>query len=571
MLSRLSKTFSSLRPSRDDTASVIEGRASLERRSRSRVKMTMIVFGAVYCVIGARLVIYGFSDLPPRDGLARPIGTSRPDIIDRNGALLATDLRVASLYAEPRRIPDVDEVVEKLSTVLPELHHEDTYRKLKGKAGFVWLKRQLTPRQQHDILALGLPGIGFRPEIKRFYPGGSQMAHVLGLTNIDNQGLSGMEKWIDQQGLVDLRMSGLGVKGAFEPVQLSLDARVQHIVHDELTKAMELYKATAAGGVILNAKTGEVLAMASMPDYDPNNPFNALEKDRLNRMSAGTSEMGSTIKTFTTAMAMELGGANLSTMFDASRPIVVGRQRVHDAHGKGRPLTLTEVFRYSSNIGSAKEALMVGIEGHKGFLERAGLLTRMQTELPEVARPMQPRVWTQPTSITASFGHGFATTPLQTAAGIAGILNHGQLLSPTFLKRTEEEAKAVARPIVSEKTSQAMRYLYRLNGVEGSGRLANIEGYRVGGKTGTAEKVINGRYAKNHNFNVFAAALPMDDPQFVVLVIVDDPRPEKPGMGITAYSNAAPLAGNIIKRAGSFLGVTPRFNDDAMLAVSSFQ
>jgi len=530
-------------------------------RTRSRFAMVMVTFVAIYCVIGARLVFLGMSD-PPNRAFAHQVGASRPDIIDRNGAVLATDLRVASLYAEPRRIVDVDEAVEKLATVLPAMDPAGTYGKLKGDAGFAWLQRQLTPKQQQDVLALGIPGIGFRSEIKRFYPGGNHASHVIGLTNIDNQGLSGMEKWIDGQGLIDLRMAGLGDRSALAPVQLSLDARVQHVVHDELSKAMERYRATAAGGVVLNVKTGEVIAMVSLPDYDPNNPFNAQDKDRLNRISAGTSEMGSTIKTFTTAMAIEIGGAKLSTMFDASKPIVVGRQRVRDAHGKGRPLSLEEVFLYSSNIGSAKEALMVGVEQHQAFLERAGLLSRLNTELPEIARPIQPKVWKQATSITAAFGHGFATTPLQTAAGIAGILNRGQLIPPTFVKRTEAQARTMARTIVSEETSRAMRYLYRLNGIKGSGRKANIAGYRVGGKTGTAEKVIGGRYAKNHNFNVFAAALPMDDPQFVILVIVDDPRPEKPGMGITAASNAAPTAGAIIGRSAAMLGVRPDFKDD---------
>ena len=541
------------------------------KRGRRRMAIAMAAFASIFCIIGGRLVFYGLSAPHVADTLVRPVGAARPDIIDRNGTILATDVRMASLYAEPRRIVDANEAVEKLANVLPELDYEQTYHKLRSGSGFVWLRRQLTPRQQQDVLALGIPGIGFRPEIKRFYPGGVQASHILGLTNIDNVGLSGMEKWIDDQGLVDLRGAGLGGSGAFQPVQLSIDARVQHVVHDELSRAMERYKATAAGGVILNVKTGEVMAMVSLPDYDPNNPFNAQEKDRLNRMSAGTAEMGSTIKTFTTAMALEIGGASISTMFDASAPIIVGRQRVRDAHGKGRPLSLEEVFLFSSNIGSAKEAMMVGVERHREFLERMGLLSRMTTELPEVARPVQPKIWKQATSITAAFGHGFATTPLQTAVGIAGILNRGKLVPATFVRRSEEQARALAQTVVSEETSRNMRYLYRLNGIKGSGRRANITGFRVGGKTGTAEKVIAGRYAKNHNFNVFAAAFPMNDPQFVVLVVVDDPRPERPGMGITAASNAAPVAGAIIERTAAMLGVRPDFTDDTQLTVNSLR
>jgi len=537
--------------------------ATLGTRQRTtwRIRATMVMFGAVFALIGGRLVYLGMVEPPARSEPFPTVSVARPDIIDRNGTLLATDVRMASLYAEPRRMVDVDEAVEKLVSVLPDLSFEETHSKLQAKSGFVWLKRQLTPAQQQTVMSLGIPGLGFRPEIKRLYPAGDQTSHILGVTNIDNRGLSGMEKWIDGQGLVDLQQAGLGGKNAFAPVQLSIDGRVQNVVHDELTKAMTTYQATAAGGVILNAKTGEVLSMVSLPDYDPNNPAEALQKDRLNRMAAGTSEMGSTIKTFTTAMAIEIGGAGLKTVFDASKPIVVGRQRVRDgAHAKGRPLSLEEVFLFSSNIGSAKEAMSVGVEAHRAFLQRMGLLSRLQTELPETAVPLQPRKWSQATSITAAFGHGFATTPLQTATGIAAILNNGQMMPTTFIKRAGDEGERLASSVVSDKTSRTMRYLYRLNAIKGTGKRANIEGFRVGGKTGTAEKVIGGRYAKNHNFNVFAAAFPMESPQYVLLVVVDDPRPNSASPGITAAANAAPVAGAIIGRSASMLGVQPDFS-----------
>jgi cell division protein FtsI (penicillin-binding protein 3) len=537
-------------------------------RAKTRVLMTMAVFFSIYAAIAGRLVYFGFQEPDPGAGPASRVTASRPDLLDRNGEVLATDIKTASLFAEPRRIVDADEVIEKLSTVLPDLQIEQTYHKLKSGSGFVWLRRQLTPRQQADIMALGLPGIGFRTEKRRFYPGGPTASHILGLTNIDNQGIAGLEKYIDDQGLADLQATGLAIPEDLEPVRLSIDLRVQHIVRDEISQALNRYHAIAAGAVVLNAKTGEVLAMASVPDFDPNNPVNALDKDHLNRMSAGVYEMGSTIKSFTTAMALDSGKVTLESRFDATRPITIGRQTIRDFHGKGRVLTVPEVFIYSSNIGSAREADVVGIEGHREFLDRLGLLSRMQTELPEVARPTEPRVWKKVHSITAAFGHGFTTTPLQTAVGAAALMT-GKLLPPTFLPRSEEEANAIGQKVVSDYTVESMRYLYRLNAEKGSGKRAEVPGYRVGGKTGTAEKVVNGRYAKDKRFNAFLAAFPMDDPEYIVLSIVDEPKPEKPGMGATAGLNAAPIVANIIRRSASLLGVKPEFSHEGETTVVS--
>jgi cell division protein FtsI (penicillin-binding protein 3) len=551
---------------------VVEGRRKADGgRARNRVLMTMAVFFGIYATIGGRLVYLGLQNPDESGGPASRVTASRPDLVDRNGEVLATDIKTASLFAEPRRIVDPNEVIEKLAIVLPDIEVEETYHKLKSGAGFVWLRRQLTPKQQNEIMQLGIPGIGFRTEKRRFYPGGPTASHIVGLTNIDNQGISGLEKYVDDQGLADLQASGLAVAGDLRPVRLSIDLRVQHIVHDELSQGMEKYHAIAAGAVVLNAKTGEVMAMVSLPDYDPNNPYNAHEKDRLNRMSAGTFEMGSTIKTFTTAMALDSGKATLESRFDASRPLHIGRFTIRDFHGKGRVLTLPEVFIYSSNIGSAREADMVGIEGHREFLRRLGLLTRMKTELPEVATPTEPREWKKVNSITIAFGHGMSTTPLQTAVGAAALLNGGKLIPPTFLMRDEAEAEAVADQVVSARTVESMRYLYRLNAEKGSGRRAEVPGFRVGGKTGTAEKVVNGRYSSDKRFNAFLAAFPMEDPQYVVLAIVDEPKPEKPGMGATAGLNAAPIVANIIRRSGAMLGVKPEFGHESGATVVSYQ
>ncbi|HEX2147378.1 MAG TPA: penicillin-binding protein 2, partial [Pseudorhizobium sp.] len=386
-------------------------------QARNRVGLLIISFAAVYCVIGGRLVQYGMaqpettSSIMPADRLL----ASRPDLLDRNGEVLATDIRTVSLYAEPNKIVDADEVIEKLATVLPDLDAKSTYGKLNSKSRFQWLRRQLTPKQQSQILALGIPGIGFRPEKRRFYPGGATAAHVVGHVNIDNRGVAGMERYVDSQGLADLAAVGMTSDQPLEPVHLSIDLRVQSIVREVIYGAIDKFKAIGAGAVVLDVHTGEVLGMASAPDYDPNNPAAGAEEGWLNRMSNGTFEMGSTFKSFTTAMALDSGKVNINDSFDARYPIRIGGFTIKDFHGKGRFLTVPEVFQYSSNIGTAKMADVVGIEGHKEFLTKLGLLTKMQTELPEVAQPSQPKTWKKINSITISFGHGVATTPLQTA------------------------------------------------------------------------------------------------------------------------------------------------------------
>lgn len=553
-------------------AIVVEGRRKATGgRARGRVFMTMAALFCVYGAIGGRLVQLGLTEEPQVQlPQSRPMA-SRPDLVDRNGAVLATDIKTASLFAEPRRIVDVDEAIEKLRRVLPDLDYEQTYHRLSSDAGFVWLRRQLSPRQQSQILALGVPGLGFRTEKRRFYPGGETASHILGLVNIDNKGIAGIEKYVDDQGLADLQALGLAGPDTLEPVRLSIDFRVQHVLHDELMQAMDRYRAIAAGGVILNARTGEVMAMASLPDYDPNNPYNALEKDRLNRMSAGVFEMGSTFKLFTTAMALDSELVDLDDHFDASKPLRIGGFTINDFHGKRRVLSVPEVFIYSSNIGTAKMADVVGIKGHRQFLKRMGLLDRMETELPEVAHPTEPREWKKLHSITISYGHGVATTPLQTAMAAVATVNGGKLFPPTFLPRTEEEANAIATQVISPETSAKVRYLMRLNVEKGSGRRAEVPGYYVGGKTGTAEKVVNGRYAHDKRFNAFIAQFPANDPDYVVLVMLDEPKPEREGIGATSGLNTAPTVGNIIRRAAPLLGVEPDFGHEGEALLVSYQ
>ncbi|KAA0700340.1 penicillin-binding protein 2 [Neorhizobium sp. P12A] len=559
------------RPS-DAYASAVEGsRKRKAKQARSRVVLLIASFGVIYCVIGGRLVEFAMREPETTSSILPPdrLMASRPDIVDRNGALLATDIRTVSLFAEPNKIVDADEAVEKLQTVLPDLDARGTYRKLSNKSHFQWLRRQLTPKQQSQILALGIPGIGFRPEKRRFYPGGPTAAHILGYVNIDNRGVAGMERYIDDEGLADLAAVGMTSDQPLEPVKLSIDLRVQDIARDAVANAVTNFQAKGAGAVVLDARTGEVLAMASAPDFDPNDPTAGGEEGWLNRMSNGTFEMGSTFKTFTMAMALDSGRVTLRDAFDATNPIRIGGFTIHDFHGQHRVLTVPEIFQYSSNIGTAKIADLMGIDVHKEFLTRMGLLTKLDTELPEVKMPSQPHVWKKINSITISFGHGVSTTPLQTAVAGAALVNGGRLIQPTFLPRSRDEADQIARMVVKKSTSDDIRFLLDFNGSKGSGKAARVPGFDVGSKTGTADKVVNGRYSHTLNFNTFLAAFPIDDPQYVVLTFCDEPKTGEHGGTISAYT-AAPIARDIIQRAASILGVQTKFGDDSSALLVSY-
>ncbi|WP_435693864.1 peptidoglycan D,D-transpeptidase FtsI family protein [Rhizobium lusitanum] len=495
-----------------------------------------------------------------------PVIAWRPDIVDRNGELLATDIRTVSMFAEPFHIVDVDEAVEKLSTLFPDLDKKALYQKLSDKRShFAWLRRQLTPKQQSEVLELGIPAIGFRPEVKRFYPGGRTAAHILGYVDIDNHGVAGIEKYLDGQGLSDLTSAGMTSRDSLQPVHLSIDLRVQNIVHDVVSDAIGQYQAQSAGAVILDIHTGEVLAMASAPDFDPNDP-QADVKGWLNRMSDGTDEMGSVFKTFSIAMAIDTGTVRLTDTFDASAPLHYGGFTIHDDRDvPRRALSVPEIFRYSSNIGTAKIMDKVGMDVQKTYLTRFGLLSRMQTELPEVKAPSQPKVWKKINSITIAFGHGVATTPMQTAVAGAALIDGGELIEPTFLPRTQEEAEKTETPIVKKSTSDVIRYLFKLNGEQGTGKTADVPGFHVGGKTGTANKVINGVYSHKLSFNSFLAAFPMENPRYVVLSFIDQPLTGLHNLNLAAET-AAPMVHDIVSRAAPLLGVEPNFGQNLLSA-----
>ena len=533
-------------------------------KARARVGLAILAFAVVYFIIAVRLIAFGIvseSRGGHRVGGGDAIATARPDILDRNGEVLATDVRVPSLYAEPRRLIDVDEAVELLTADLPDIDATELHERLSSKRGFVWLKRDITPGQQRAIYRQGLPGIGFLNENKRDYPSNNEASHILGHVNIDNQGIAGMEKWLDGHGLAALHMAGLATDRLQNPVELSVDLRVQHALRDELVAARTKFKALATAGIVLDVRTGEVVAMVSEPDYNPNNPHEALDPTRINRLTTGVFEMGSTFKAFTIAMALDSGKVTLKSSFDARMPLRFGKFDIHDFHAQNRVLTVPEIFTYSSNIGAARAALAVGVEAHKAFLKKMGQLDRLRTELPESAEPIVPKRWGELNTITIAFGHGLSVAPLQAVMGTAALVNGGILIPPTFLKRSEAEAAALGKRVIKPETSEMMRYLMRLNVEKGTAEKAEVKGYYIGGKTGTADKVINGHYSKTKVLTDFMAVLPADKPRYVLLIMIDDPQvlPETHGFNTSGW-NAVPVGGAVVARIAPLLGIEPRMD-----------
>ncbi len=533
-------------------------------KAKARIGLAIVAFTVIYGVVALRLVM--FAEQSDGHGSRRSVGqdavaTARPDILDRNGQILATDVKTPSLFAEPRKLIDVDEAEELLTAVLPDLDATEVRERLSSKRGFVWLRREISAKQRQEIHRLGIPGVGFLTENKRVYPNGPVVSHEIGHVNIDNQGIAGIEKWLDGQGLAALHMAGLATDRLQRPVQLALDLRVQFALRDELVAAREKFKAKASSGVIINVNTGEIVALVSEPDYDPNNPREANDPTRINRLTTGVYEMGSTFKSLTLAMALDSGKVTLDSKFDARDSLHYGKFTIHDYHAQHRILSVPEIFTYSSNIGTAKMALALGVEYHKAFLKKLGQLDRLRTELPESAEPLIPKRWGELNTVTIAFGQGLSVAPLQAVMGISALVNGGKLIPPTFLKRDQAAAELLAKRVIKPETSEKMRYLMRLNVEKGTATRANVAGYYVGGKTGTSEKVVGGRYSKTKVLTSFTAIMPADKPQYLLLIMIDEPQglPETHGFTTSGW-NAVPVGAKVIERVAPLLDLPPRFD-----------
>ena len=531
------------------------------RIGRHRLMITGALFLFGFLVVAVRLIDLtvirdGFE--PRFAGVADPARLDRHDrhdIIDRNGMLLATNLPTASVYADPRRMLDIDEAVAKLTALLPGLSRAELAAKLKSKRHFVWIKRNLTPRQIAAVNQLGLPGIAFQREARRVYPQGRLFSHVIGSVNIDSRGTAGVEQSFDDSLTVGRDDPG-------ETLRLSLDVRFQHVLRQELSLGMARYDAAGAAGIILDANNGEVIALVSLPDFDPNAPRDPEDPANFNQVTLGAYEMGSTFKIFTAAMALDSGAVPISGGYDASAPIPMGRFLIRDYKPKKRWLSVPEIFVYSSNIGAAKMAAAVGVERQRAYLERFGLMRPSDIELPEVATPLIPSRWGALATMTIGYGHGIAVSLLQVASATAAIINGGVYFPPTLLPR-DGLGGAIGRRVVSTRTSDQMRLMMRLNVAEGTGKKAEIPGYRIGGKTGSADKPANGGYRSRALLSSFIAAFPMDAPRYVVAVMFDEPQGTAETYNYaTAGWNAAPTTGRIIERIGPMAGIAALDGDD---------
>lgn len=481
--------------------------------------------------------------------------TTRADIIDRNGEILATHLVTASVYANPKVILNAEEAALKLSTLIPSLDYNSLLKKLSSDKGFTWIVRHIPPKLQNQVNLLGIPGVYLQKDQRRVYPHGNLASHVLGYCGIDNLGLAGVEKQFD----VRLRKEDT-------PLELALDIRIQHILRDELSKAILEFKAEGANGIVMDVETGEVLAMVSLPDFDPNLPNHNSVETTFNKNTLGIYELGSVFKIFNTAISLESGKAKLTTVYDASAPIRVGSRKITDFKGKNRPLEVREIFVYSSNIGSAKMALDFGSEVQRQYLGRLGLLTAPSIELPEIGAPMVPKTWGDVTTMTVSYGYGIAVSPLMAIDAVRSILAGVKKFGATLLKRDPEMVNAVeGQQIVSLQTAMHIRNLMRMVVTEGTARKADVSGYEVMGKTGTAHRNTGKAGYNNSRRTTFIGAFPKSNPKYILLVFLDDPKPTKETYGYaTGGWTAAPVSGRIISRMAPLLGVQPVFekNED---------
>lgn len=534
------------------------GVAAALDRGRTRMlmagAMVIVAFGAISAkLVDATVLTEGAEPRSSRFETTELAASGRADIIDRNGQTLATSLVVWGLHADPALLKkvlvkqeDVDDAVRRLRSVFPDLDPAETAAKLTSDKRFVYIKRGLTPHQKQQVHRLGLPGFDFDREVRRIYPMGNLTSHLVGFTGIDNAGLMGIEQKFDARLRNDPR-----------PLQLAVDVRLQHILKREVAKQVVEFNAIGAAGMIYDVHSGEVLAMTSLPDFDPQDPTGLDDNTRFNKNTLGVYEMGSTFKIFNSAMSLDTGKVRLGDSFDATKPIMVGRHKIDDYHAKYRWLTVGEIFQHSSNIGSVRMALTAGIPAQQAFMEKAGLTRTSPVELPEVGRPLTPHPWREVNAMTISFGHGLSVSPMHTVAAAAGTINGGFMPTPTVLKRAAGE-EIPGHRIVSEKTSQAMRKLFRLVVAEGTGKSADVPGYFVGGKTGTADKQKGRGYSQNARLSSFVGAFPIHDPKYIVFVMVDEPKGNKKSYGYaTAGWVAAPAIGRIVRQIAPVLGVPP--------------
>jgi len=522
--------------------------------AHSRLAIVAACFCVCFLAITAQLV---YLMLLKGDGESRTQYTAaaqnslyRSDIVDRNGEVLATTIQSASLFADPALVLDIDETVQKLTSIFPKLNTERLRKKLASDKRFVWIKRNLTPRQQYEANALGLPGVDFLNQPLRVYPHGKTSAHLIGFTDVDGNGLAGIERSFDAP-----------LKTSEEPLALSLDIRLQDILYSEVRHAAEKHNVQGGAGIILNAKSGEVLAGVSYPSFNPTHAGRATSDQLFNRLTLGAYEMGSTFKIFNAAISLDTGNGNLRKRYDTSKPLRIANYTVSDFKEYGDNLSLTEVMMYSSNIGSAKMAAEFGLTHQQRYFDKFGLLARSDIEVPEVVDPILPGNWNEVSLRTLAFGYGLAVSPVQLAAGVASVLNGGTYIPTTLLKNHGGDGMVYPpHQTISESSSMKLRRILNLVVQEGTGSKVKNTGYMVGGKTGTSYiSSSEGGYGKQ-TLSSFIAAFPIHDPQYVVYIMLEAPEGTEDTFGwATGGWTAAPAVNNVVSRMAPVLGIPPLY------------
>ena len=552
-----------------------EARDAARQRAEGRLLVLGVVFLCAFSMVGLRMAALASSDpVEPRAAASgAQIVAARADITDRNGRILATNLTTHSLYAQPPQMIDPAKAARELARIFPDLNEEKLLERFTGKRKFIWIKRRISPEQQQAVFDIGEPGLLFGPREMRLYPNGAIAAHVLGgagygregVNSAELIGVAGIEKALD----ADLRDPGRGDV----PLTLSLDLTVQAAVERVLEGGMRLMNAKGAAAVLMDVHTGEIVSLASLPDFDPNDrPRPLTEGDQaesplFNRAVQGLYELGSTFKIFTAAQGIDERLVSRTTWIDTKGPLKWGKHRIRDFRRYGPAMTVEDVIVKSSNIGTARIAMMIGPERQQDFLGQLGFFQPTPIELIEApgAKPLLPKKWSEIHTMTVAYGHGLSASPLHLATAYASLLNGGAKVTPTLLK---QDTSRPGPRILAENTSKQARELLRMVVTDGTASLGEVAGYHVAGKTGTADKPKpQGGYYEDKVIATFASVFPANDPKYVLVVTLDEPvdttgkEPRR-----TAGWTAVPVAAEVIRRAAPLLGLAPDATPGVTLA-----
>jgi len=536
-------------------------------RAEGRLLVLGVMFFCAFAVIGGRMgVLASTEPSEPRSSVAgAQILAQRADIVDRKGRILATNFETHSLYAQPPQMIDPERAVEELVRIFPDLDRERLTKDLTGKRKFLWIKKKLSPEQKQAVHDIGEPGLLFGPREMRLYPNGKLAAHVMGGASFGREGVhaaevigvAGVEKTFDER----LRDPAQG----HEPLRLSLDLSVQAATERVLHGGMKLMNAKGATAILMEVKTGEILTMASLPDFDPNDrprppvEGNPGDSPLFNRAVQGVYELGSTFKIFAVAQALDLGLINPSTIIDTQGPLRWGKHRIRDFRDYGSEMSATKVIVKSSNIGTARIAQMIGTERQQDFMKQLGFFEPTPVEMVEAqgGQPLLPPRWSELSTMTISYGHGLSASPMHLAAAYATLANGGRKVTPSLLR---QPAAQLGPRVMSEQTARASMTMLRKVVSEGTASFGEVEGYAVAGKTGTADKPKErgGGYYEDKVIATFASVFPADDPEYVLVVTLDEPV-ETTGRipRRTAGWTAVPEAAEIIRRVAPLLGLRP--------------